>query len=148
MKAISVSKMMKCILLLTCCYLLLNNGKLKIEMFFKRLDKWRCSHWRQKVYIQKANEFYYNFCHFSALAASFQGKNTNSNDDNHVSPEKFESLRHRINQEASEKIKPKPEHIGMGNLSCYSCSPPDCRNPTICYNAVRCQVSLFDFTSF
>ena len=105
-----------------------------------RLEKWRCV-WRHEVYIQKANEFYFNFCHFSALVASFQGKNTNSNDDNHVSQEKIESLRHRINQEASEKIEPKPEHVGMGNFSCFSCSPPDCRNSTICYNAVRCQTS-------
>jgi len=77
----------------------------------------------------------------NALVASFQGETINSNDDNHVSPEKFESLKHRINQEKSEKIKPIPEHVGMGKLSCFSCSPPDCRNATICHNAVRCQTA-------
>ena len=133
--------MMKFILELTCCFLLLNNGKLNCSQSV--LKKWRYSLWRQKVYIQKANEFYFNLINFLALVASFQGETINSNDDNHVSPEKFESLKHRINQEKSEKIKPIPEHVGMGKLSCFSCSPPDCRNATICHNAVRCQVNSF-----
>ena len=102
----------------------------------------------RKSTFKKLTNFISILSIFLALVASFQGETINSNDDNHVSPEKFESLKHRINQEKSEKIKPIPEHVGMGKLSCFSCSPPDCRNATICHNAVRCQVNSFWFHEY
>ena len=42
--------------------------------------------------------------------------------------------------EQEEQLENDP-HRGTGNLSCYSCSRPNCDNPHVCHNAEKCYVA-------
>ena len=42
--------------------------------------------------------------------------------------------------EQEEQLENDP-HKGTGNLSCYSCSRPNCDNPHVCHNAEKCYVA-------
>jgi len=45
-------------------------------------------------------------------------------------------------QEAIEDDSFFMEHKSEGNLTCYSCQPPDCDHPMLCHNATRCYIAI------
>ena len=81
------------------------------------------------------------FC-FSVLAKSHQEK-SRSNDVTVDLDQKIKKLA-KFNEEElleqEEQLENDP-HKGTGNLSCYSCSRPNCDNPHVCHNAEKCYVA-------